>query len=294
MKPPKPNFNNAMLTAKDLGGRARSFVDSHLTLGLTVGALVGLGLVLKFAWDEMPQAQEEIKRKKEVDPKATNVELAAAAAPYLKKTIIAAGVTGGVIIFHEYISNARLMAATAFGAAAFSDKKMLERKLQELTGKKKADEVRADMHNATITPPDATAKRMAEGTIEEGDDVEYTANENMQRKNDMLLNRVYKFELDWDGRVIYTTPMKIEGISKYIRENYGRSATTNWKSKPFSLETLGNLLGTNFADMGRRLGYPDGDDFMLSYAPAYSKDTGEMFFILVIPEPVADWELPFA
>ena len=288
MKPPK--IDDLTLTAKDLGGRAKSFFDSHLTLGLTVCALVGLGLVVKFAWDEVPQAQEEIKRKKTVDPKATNVELAAAAVPYLKKTIITVGVTGGVIIAHEYISNARLMAATAFGAAAFSDKKALERKLQELTGKKKADEVRAEMHNATTTDPKATD---AKDEIIEGDDAEYTNIENMQRKNDMLLNRIYKFELDWDGRDIYTTPMKIEGINKFIREHYGKSATTNWKSKPFSLETLGNLLGTNFADMGRRLGYPDGDDFELSYSPAYSKDNGEMFFILVIPEPIADWDLPF-
>ena len=288
MKPPK--IDDLTLTAKDLGGKAKSFFDSHLTLGLTVGALVGLGLVVKFAWDEVPQAQEEIKRKKTIDPKATNVELAAAAVPYLKKTIITVGVTGGVIIAHEYISNARLMAATAFGAAAFSDKKALERKLQELTGKKKADEVRAEMHNATTTDPKATD---AKDEIIEGDDAEYTNIENMQRKNDMLLNRIYKFELDWDGRDIYTTPMKIEGINKFIREHYGKSATTNWKSKPFSLETLGNLLGTNFADMGRRLGYPDGDDFELSYSPAYSKDNGEMFFILVIPEPIADWDLPF-
>ena len=289
MKPPK--IDNITLTAKDLGGRAKSFLDSHLTLGLTVGALVGLGLVLKFAWDEVPQAQEEIKRKKTVDPKASNVELVAAAVPYLKKTIIAAGVTGGVIIAHEYISNARLMAATAFGAAAFSDKKVLERKLQELTGKKKADEVRAEMHNATTTDPNASD---AKDEIIEGDDTRYSENESMQRKQDMLLNRIYKFELDWDGRAIYTTPMKIEEINKYIRQHYGKSATTNWKSTPFSLETLGNLLGTNFADMGRRLGYPDGDDFELSYSPAYSKDNGEMFFILVIPEPIADWELPFA
>ena len=289
MKPPK--IDDITLTARDLGGRAKSFLDSHLTLGLTVGALVGLGLVLKFAWDEVPQAQEEIKRKKTVDPKATNVELAAAAVPYLKKTIIAAGVTGGVIIAHEYISNARLMAATAFGAAAFSDKKVLERKLQELTSKKKADEVRAEMHNATTTDPNASD---ANDEIIEGDDAEYTSIENMQRKQDMLLNRIYKFELDWDGRAIYTTPMKIEEINKYIRQHYGKSPTTNWKSTPFSLETLGNLLGTNFADMGRKLGYPDGDDFELSYSPAYSKDNGEMFFILVIPEPIADWELPFA
>lgn len=289
MKPPK--IDDLTLTAKDLGGRAKSFFDSHLTLGLTVGALLGLGLVVKFAWDEVPQAQEEIKRKKQVDPKASNVELMAAAVPYLKKTIIAAGVTGGVIIAHEYISNARLMAATAFGAAAFSDKKALERKLQELTGKKKADEVRAEMHNATATDPNATD---AKDEIIEGDDTRYSENENMQRKQDMLLNRIYKFELDWDGRAIYTTPMKIEEINKYIRQHYGKSSTTNWKSKPFSLETLGNLLGTNFADMGRRLGYPDGDDFELSYSPAYSKDNGEMFFILVIPEPIADWELPFA
>lgn len=218
MKPPK--IDDLTLTAKDLGGKAKSFFDSHLTLGLTVGALVGLGLVVKFAWDEVPQAQEEIKRKKTVDPKASNVELVAAAAPYLKKTIITVGVTGGIIIAHEYISNARLMAATAFGAAAFSDKKALERKLQELTGKKKADEVRAEMHNATTTDPKASD---AKDEIIEGDDAEYTNIENMQRKNDMLLNRIYKFELDWDGRDIYTTPMKIEGINKFIREHYGKN-----------------------------------------------------------------------
>ena len=288
MKPPK--IDDLTLTAKDLGGKAKSFFDSHLTLGLTVGALVGLGLVVKFAWDEVPQAQEEIKRKKTVDPKATNVELAAAAVPYLKKTIITVGVTGGVIIAHEYISNARLMAATAFGAAAFSDKKALERKLQELVGKKKADEVRAEMHNATTTDPNATD---AKDGIVEGDDAEYTSQERMMRKQEMLLNRIYKFEVDWDGSVIYTTPMKIEETNRYIRRHYGKSEFTKWNSKPFSLETLGNLLGKNFASMGKKLGYTSGDDFELTYSPAYDKDTGEMFFFLIIPEPIEDWELPF-
>jgi hypothetical protein len=46
--------------------------------------------------------------------------------------------------------------------------------------------------------------------------------------------------------------------------------------------------------MGNVLGYPDGDGFEITYSPAYDKHTGEMFFIASFPEPVSDWDLPFA
>jgi hypothetical protein len=277
------------LSIKDKVGRVRAFADGHLTLGLTVTALIGLGLTAAFMWDEVPKAQEEIKRKKEVDPNASNLELVAAAVPHMKKTIVAVTVTGGCIIAHEYISNARLMAATAFGAAAFSDKKALERKIEELMGKKKADEVKAEMHNATTINPDNE-----DDPILEGDTADHTEKTSVKQKQEMLLNKLHRFELDWDGRSIYTTIVEIEQINKFIKETYGKSAKTNWHGKPFPLSTVGNLLSTNFGDMGNVLGYPDGDGFEITYSPAYDKHTGEMFFIASFPEPVSDWDLPFA
>lgn len=272
-----------LMSIKNGVGNARSFADKHLTLGLAIATGIGLALTVKFMWEETPKAQEAIKKKKEIDPKASNLELAAAAAPHLKKSIAVVAVTGGCIVLHEYIGHGRLMAATAFGAAAFSKQKSAEEKLEELLGKKKATEMKAEEHGVTLD--DSNRADIAEG---------YTDVNSIKEKQEMGLNKIYKCILDLDGRVIYTTPRKLEETAEYIRNHYGRSSMNNWKSKPFSLQVVGNLLGIRFGDIGTMLGYPKGDDFNIEYTAGFDKGTGEMVFIVTMTQPKEDWNLPFA
>lgn len=270
-----------LMSIKNGVGNARSFADKHLTLGLAIATGIGLALTVKFMWDEAPEAQEAIKKKKEIDPKASNLELAAAAAPHLKKSIAAVAVTGGCIVLHEYVGHGRLMAATAFGAAAFSKQKSAEEKLEELLGKKKATEVKAEKHGVTPIDPD----NLSEG---------YTDVNGVKEKQEMGLNKIYRCILDLDDREIFTTPRKLEETAEYIRKHYGKSATTNWRAKPFELQVVGNLLGVRFGDIGTILGYPSGEDFRIEYTPGFDKATGEMVFIVTMTQPKEDWNLPFA
>ena len=245
-----------LMSIKNGVGNARSFADKHLTLGLAIATGIGLALTVKFMWDEAPEAQEAIKKKKEIDPKASNLELAAAAAPHLKKSI-------------------------AVGAAAFSKQKSAEEKLEELLGKKKATEVKAEKHGVTPIDPD----NLSEG---------YTDVNGIKEKQEMGLNKIYRCILDLDDREIFTTPRKLEETAEYIRKHYGKSATTNWRAKPFELQVVGNLLGVRFGDIGTILGYPSGEDFRIEYTPGFDKATGEMVFVVTMTQPKEDWNLPFA
>lgn len=272
------------LNVKEKLGKVGSDVKENATNILAIGALFGLAGVLYFGWREMPKAKEEIKRKKEIDPDTSELELIAAAASKMPGTIIATAVTGGCIIAGKIISDSRLAAATAFGAAAFGDKKALEKKIAELTSKTEADKIVKEIHGEN---PDEVVP-LTDDAVVEGDAVK----PDMKKKQEAMLNRLYRAELDWDGRELWLTPMRAAEIQTYIRRNYGSNATTNFTGKPFRLNTIANLLGEDWGSAGQIYGYPDGDDFQFSVTPALNTRTGEIFMQVHITEPIEDWECP--
>lgn len=271
----------AMLTLKDIRTKVKSVADEHMTMGLTIVALAGVAGLAWAMWNEVPEAQEAIKKKKEIDPNATPLELAAAAFPHMKKSIVIGAATGGVIIFHQHVSDARIAAATAFGAAAFGDKKAAEEKLREFLGKEKVDEMKAEAHGMKA----AKEEDIVEGYVPDGD---------IKKQQEMALNKLYRCKIDLDNSEIFASPRQLEEAAAYIRKHYGKSAFTNWKEKPFELNVVGGLLGRDFGDIGRVLGYPSGENFEITYAPGYDKTTGEMIFLVTMTMPKEDWELPFA
>lgn len=273
------------LSVKDRVGKVGNGFRENATNILAIGAIMGLGGVLYFSWREMPKAQEEIQRKKLVDPSASELELIAAAASKMPGTIIATAVTGGCIIAGKIISDSRLAAATAFGAAAFGDKKALEKKLAELTSKTEAEKIVKEIHGEN---PDDITPLDNDDEVVEGD----TVKPDMKKKQEAMLNKLYRGELDWDGRELYLTPMRAAEIEAYIRQNYGSNATNSFVGKPFRLNTIANLLGQDWGSAGQIYGYPDGDDFQFNVTPALNTRTGEIFMQVHITEPIEDWETP--
>lgn len=272
------------LGIKDTLGKAREFLKDNTTTILAGTALLGLAGVVYFGWREIPAAQEEIKRKKEVDPNASDLEIMAAALSKMKGTVAAVTVTGGCIIAGKLVSDSRLAAATAFGAAAFSDKKALEKKLADLTSKKEADKIIKEMHGENP----AETVTIDKDEIVEGDAVK----PDMKKKQEAMLNKLYRGELDWDGRELYLTPMRAAEIQAYIRKTYGSTPQNNFVGKPFRLNTIANLLGEDWGSAGQIYGYPDGDDFQFNMTPALNTRTGEIFMQIHITEPIEEWECP--
>lgn len=273
------------LSVKDRVGKVGNGFRENATNILAIGAIMGLGGVLYFSWREMPKAQEEIQRKKLVDPSASELELIAAAASKMPGTIIATAVTGGCIIAGKLVSDSRLAAATAFGAAAFGDKKALEKKLAELTSKTEAEKIVKEIHGEN---PDDITPLDNDDEIVEGDAVK----PDMKKKQEAMLNKLYRGELDWDGRELYLTPMRAAEIQAYIRKTYGSTPSNNFVGKPFRLNTIANLLGEDWGSAGQIYGYPDGDDFQFNMTPALNTRTGEIFMQVHITEPIEDWETP--
>lgn len=273
------------LSVKDRVGKVGNGFRENATNILAIGAIMGLGGVLYFSWREMPKAQEEIQRKKLVDPSASELELIAAAASKMPGTIIATAVTGGCIIAGKLVSDSRLAAATAFGAAAFGDKKALEKKLAELTSKTEAEKIVKEIHGEN---PDDITPLDNDDEIVEGDAVK----PDMKKKQEAMLNKLYRGELDWDGRELYLTPMRAAEIQAYIRKTYGSTPSNNFVGKPFRLNTIANLLGEDWGSAGQIYGYPDGDDFQFNMTPALNTRTGEIFMQVHITEPIEDWECP--
>lgn len=91
---------------------------------------------------EAPKAHEVWNDKKERDPEATKLELAAAVAPVLWKPVALAALGAGGEIISLKMMNARVMAATSLAAAAMSDRNALYTATKELVGDEKADEIR--------------------------------------------------------------------------------------------------------------------------------------------------------
>lgn len=273
-----------MMWLNEQKGKLKHTAREHATMGLTVGALIGLGFTAYFMWHEAPAAQEVIKKKKELDPNASALELAAAALPYMKGTIVAVAVTGGCIVADRVISDARLAAATAFGAAAFSDKQALERKMEKLLGKEKAEAEKAEEIKKAVAKPGENPEDIEVLGVYPND------TSNVKRMQEIALNRIVRCILEFDKKEFWASQMQIEEASNAIQKKYGSNEDTNWVGKPFSMNTAASLIGVDLGDIGDELGYATGTDWRYSITPAFNNNTGEFYFYVRMPKPDDEWE----
>ena len=98
-------------------------------------ALVLMGL-------EAPKAHKIWAEKKERDPEASKLELAAAVAPVLWKPVALAAVGAGGEILSLKMMNARVLAATSLATMAMNDRNAIYSAAKDIVGDEKAEEIR--------------------------------------------------------------------------------------------------------------------------------------------------------
>lgn len=98
-------------------------------------ALILMGL-------EAPKAHEVWADKKERDPEATKLELAAAVAPVLWKPVALAALGAGGEIISLKMMNARVLAATSLATMAMNDRNAIYSAAKDIVGDEKAEEIR--------------------------------------------------------------------------------------------------------------------------------------------------------
>lgn len=98
-------------------------------------ALVLMGL-------EAPKAHKIWAEKKERDPEASKLELAAAVAPVLWKPVALAAVGAGGEIISLKMMNARVLAATSLATMAMNDRNAIYSAAKDIVGDEKAEEIR--------------------------------------------------------------------------------------------------------------------------------------------------------
>ena len=99
-------------------------------------ALVLMGL-------EAPKAHKIWAEKKERDPEASKLELAAAVAPVLWKPVALAAVGAGGEILSLKMMNARVLAATSLATMAMNDRNAIYSAAKDIVGDEKAEEIRS-------------------------------------------------------------------------------------------------------------------------------------------------------
>ena len=92
---------------------------------------------------EAPKAHEVWNDKKERDPEATKLELAAAVAPVLWKPVALAALGAGGEIISLRMMNARVLAATSLATMAMNDRNAIYSAAKDIVGDEKAEEIRS-------------------------------------------------------------------------------------------------------------------------------------------------------
>lgn len=142
---------------------------------------------------EAPKAHEVWNDKKERDPEATKLELAAAVAPVLWKPVALAALGAGGEIISLKMMNARVLAATSLATMAMNDRNAIYSAAKDIVGDEKAEEIR---HTANAKTAEKEGKKFIDDDIGEpamsGDE------------------EVRKIEFGLTGAAFYSSPAKIK------------------------------------------------------------------------------------
>lgn len=260
-------------------------VRENLSTILAFGAIGVMAYGAYRMWSAVPEAQEEIAAKKYRDESITKLEAVAVAAPYMAVPVGCFVAAAGMMIGSDYISRSRLAATTTLLAAAVADKKKVLDKFQQYTSRETVQQAKKEIFEETHD-----AKILDEnGSEVEGFDA--TAMEK-RKKRELQINRIYRYVLE-DARELYSTPVKIEEVNKYVQREYGPKQSNKWLGSPFSKNEVMNLLGTDYGSVGNNVGWRTGADWRMATTPAYDTKTGEVFFFLELPDTDPQWEVPF-
>lgn len=117
-------------------------VKKHAPAIATGVSIFCWGAALVITGLEAPKAHRIWAEKKERDPEASNLELAAAIAPVLWKPVALAAVGAGGEILSLKMMNARVLAATSLATMAMNDRNAIYSAAKDIVGDEKAEEIR--------------------------------------------------------------------------------------------------------------------------------------------------------
>lgn len=134
--------NKIFIKGKKLVKSKSLSVKKHAPAIATGVSIFCWGAALVITGLEAPKAHRIWAEKKERDPEASKLELAAAVAPVLWKPVALAAVGAGGEILSLKMMNARVLAATSLATMAMNDRNAIYSAAKDIVGDEKAEEIR--------------------------------------------------------------------------------------------------------------------------------------------------------
>lgn len=134
--------NTIFIKGKKLVKSKSLSVKKHAPAIATGVSIFCWGAALVITGLEAPKAHRIWAEKKERDPEASKLELAAAVAPVLWKPVALAAVGAGGEILSLKMMNARVLAATSLATMAMNDRNAIYSAAKDIVGDEKAEEIR--------------------------------------------------------------------------------------------------------------------------------------------------------
>lgn len=135
--------SKTIIRGKKMVKNTTKIVKQHGPAIATIGSIFCWGSALVLMGLEAPKAHKIWAEKKERDPEASKLELAAAVAPVLWKPVALAAVGAGCEILSLKMMNARVLAATSLATVAMNDRNAIYNAAKDIVGDEKAEEIRS-------------------------------------------------------------------------------------------------------------------------------------------------------
>ena len=135
-------MKNLVTNSKKIFKNGKSFAKNNAPAIATAASIICWTGALVTTAIKAPKMHEIIKDKKERDPEASKLELAAAAAPVMAAPAALAIGGAAMEIFSLKMSNARVAAAMSLAATAMADKNAVLEAAKDIVGEEKVDEIR--------------------------------------------------------------------------------------------------------------------------------------------------------
>lgn len=135
-------LSKTIIRGKKMVKNTTKIIKHHGPALATATSILCWGSALVLMGLEAPKAHKIWAEKKERDPEASNLELAAAVTPVLWKPVALAAAGAGAEIISLKMMNARVLAATSLATVAMNDRNAIYNAAKEVVGDEKAEEIR--------------------------------------------------------------------------------------------------------------------------------------------------------
>ena len=250
----KLNFSKMLRASKH-------YIKKNAASGLTVAAIAGVVVTAYFVAKETPEANKKLEENKDANvPEKIGVVVGA-----YPKSIISGGVTVGCILGANYINKREIATLSALCATQASKNINLEKKMREILGQEKTDEVKNEILKEEIGQhPEILeeAIRTGKGNVLCYEPLcshfFYSSKQAIENAVTAVDNHCKKYGDDYVEANLWMAELGLP--SAEILENYGfpYSSTDDSVSIYITGDTTGNgipYLYINYTDMPIEFGY---------------------------------------